>query len=171
MANKLYNLFNALSLTFWLSVIYVAKEQLTFRYNIHFIFTVISTIVVALILGSLSLTLAKYLGKESTIITVAAVESADPTFLPIYTGYFLVAFSVSSLYQLSVASAFVFAILILTQWQFFNPTYLLKGYHCYYITTHNKIKILVMCKKELRSPDKINLNNLRRINNTTYIDI
>jgi len=171
MANKLYNIFNALSITFWIFVVYVAKEQWTFHYNIHFTIIVLGALIIELKLSGLSLFLAKKLSKEIPINKAEAVESADAVFLPIYTGYFLVAFSVSSLYQLVIASTFIFAILILTRWQFFNPAYLIKGYHCYYITTNKKIKILVICKKELRSPDKVNLDHLHRINNTTYIDI
>ena len=112
MANKLYDIFNALSATFWLFVIYVAKDKWTFNDDIHFIFILTGALIIALALGSLSLLLARYLGKESPLATANAVEGADSTFLPIYTGYFLIAFSVSCLYQLAVAYIFIFTTLL-----------------------------------------------------------
>lgn len=169
MINKIYELFNTLSVTAWIVVIYVIKARWTFDPRIHPLIIGGGIIVLTIGLGALSLFLTKYLGKEN-LEKCVKVEQADASFLPAYIGYFLVAFTIQNMYQLLVATVMISTFLFLVRWQYFNVTYLFFGYHCYHITTDMNVKVFLICRREIRSPDNVQLKSLRRINNTTYIE-
>ena len=169
MLNTLYNLLNTVSITAWIVVIYVLKEQWTFDPRVHFFFVSVGLIVLTIGGGTLSLFLTKFLDKDN-LEKCVEVEQADASFLPTYVGYFLVAFSISNLYQLLVAFVCISIFLYLVRWQYFNITYLFFGYHCYHVTTDTRTQLFLICQQEIRTPDNIRFDNLRRINNTTYIE-
>jgi len=169
MLNVFYNIFNTLSVTLWIIVIYIIKEQWTFDKNISTFIIGASLIFITFSLGGLSLYLTRFLGKD-VLEKCIEIEQADATFLPPYVGYFLVAFSVSNTYQMLIAVIFISIFLYFVRWQYFNMTYLFFGYHCYRITTDMHIKIFLISKRELRSAEGVQFKNLYRINNTTYIE-
>ena len=53
----------------------------------------------------------------------------------------------------------------------FNPLFLVFGYHFYYLNTTNNVQLFVITRKELKDPKSIKIEQLRRINNFTFIDI
>lgn len=169
MINKLYDIFNTVSITLWIVVIYAIKECWTFDARVHPSIVGVFAIIMTIGLGGLSLHLTKHLGREN-LAKCIVVEQADSTFLSAYLGYFLVAFGVSNVYQLLVASFFISIFLYLAKWQYFNVTYLFFGYHFYHVTTDANVRIFLISREEIRSPENIEFENLRRINNTTYIE-
>ena len=166
---KVYDVFNTISITAWIVVIYLVKEKWTFDARVHHLLVALGLILLTIVLGALSLFLTRYLGKDN-IDKCIEVELADASSLPSYLGYFLIAFSVSNIYHLIVATVFISIFLFFMRRQYFNMTYLFFGYHCYHVTTDMYTKIFVICKKEIRTPKNIQFEKLRRINNTTYID-
>lgn len=169
MLNKLYDLLNAMSVTAWIAVIYVFKEGCKYGGKVHYLITGVILTVATIGAGALSLFLTKFLS-EDNLEKCEDVEQADATFLPAYIGYFLVAFSISNIHQLLVATVCLTVFLFLVRWQYFNVTYLFFGYHCYHISTSTHTKVFLICRKEIRTPDHVQFKSLRRISNTTYIE-
>lgn len=85
--------------------------------------------------------------QDVKISKVIEAEQANNAFLPSYLGYFFVALSINHFETL----AFIFTILFLftfySQTLYFNPLFLLFGYHFYYLTTVNKTKVLMITEK------------------------
>ncbi len=95
---------------------------------------------------------------------------ADQEFLPVYLGYFFVALSVGDDITLCFIFGIVFVFTFLAQTQYFNPIFLLFGYHFYHVTTQKGTRVFVIAGgKVIRSAKDAGFGNLKRINNTTYI--
>ena len=169
MLNTIYVFFNTVSVTMWIVVIYAIKEKWTFDPRVHYLFVGIGLLVLTIGLGAISLFFTKFLG-EDNLEKCIEVEQADASFLPTYIGYFLIAFEVSDMHQLLVATVCISIFLYLVRWQYFNVTYLFFGYHCYHVTTDTHTKIFLITCKEIRRSDNLQFKKLRRINNTTYIE-
>jgi uncharacterized protein YbcV (DUF1398 family) len=75
------------------------------------------------------------------------------------------------LYELLIGSVFIFFIIMMTQGQLINPAYRLMGYRYYYITANDNIKIVTISKEEIWLLGTITLDNLRRMDNKTYIEL
>ncbi|WP_205601849.1 hypothetical protein [Gracilibacillus thailandensis] len=112
-------------------------------------------------------------GREKTIkiSKIIEVEQANNAFLPSYLGYFFVALSVPYFETLIFVFLVLFLFTFFSQTLYFNPLFLLFGYHFYYLTTINKTRIFLITRKSLKNPDDINLPKLRRINDFTFIDL
>jgi hypothetical protein len=169
MLNKLYEVLNAISVTAWIVVIYAIKEKWTFDERIPPLAVSVVLTLGMIGVGALSLFLTRFLGKGN-LEKCAEVEQADSSFLPSYIGYFLVAFSISNTHQLLVAFVFISIFIFFIRWQTFNVTYIFWKYHCYHVTTEKGTKLFVLCQREIRSTNDCIFQNLRRINNTTYIE-
>ncbi|MBT2639844.1 hypothetical protein [Bacillus sp. ISL-39] len=102
---------------------------------------------------------------------VIEVEQANNAFLPSYLGYFFVALSINYFETLIFIFLILFLFTFYSQTLYFNPLFLLFGYHFYYLTTVNKTKVFIITRKSLKNPDDINLPELRRINDFTFIDL
>jgi len=169
MLNKLYDFFNTVSITAWIAVIYIIKGKWTFDPRVHPLFVGVGLIALTIGVGALSLFLTKFLDKDN-LEKCVEVGQADASFLPTYICYFLVAFSVQDMHQLLVAFVFISIFLYLVRWQYFNVTYLFFGYHCYHVKTDTHTKLFLICREEIRTPENLQFKNLRRINNTSYIE-
>ncbi|QTC41319.1 hypothetical protein I7V34_19980 [Bacillus sp. V3] len=110
----------------------------------------------------------KQISKMSKVIEV---EQANNAFLPSYLGYFFVALSIPYFETLIFIFLILFLFTFYSQTLYFNPLFLLFGYHFYYLTTVNKTKVFIITRKSLKNPDDINLPELRRINDFTFIDL
>lgn len=96
---------------------------------------------------------------------------ADNEFLSVYLGYFFVSLSISNNYTMTALYMIVFVFTFLSQTQYFNPAYLLLGYHYYHVSTQNGTSFFVIkYGKVIRNIDAMELKNLRRINDTTFIE-
>ncbi|WP_242037368.1 hypothetical protein [Tenacibaculum piscium] len=127
------------------------------------------------LLTLLSLPISKRLDKDdlekiSGKSRIIEIEQANNSFLPSYLGYFFVALSISNNETLIFVFAILFIFTFFSQTLYFNPLFLLFGYHFYNLTTTNKVKIFLITKKILKAPSTINLPTLNRINNFTFID-
>lgn len=97
---------------------------------------------------------------------------SDNEFLPIYLGYFFLATGISGNLVMLWVYAIVFVFTFLSQTQYFNPIYILFGYHYYHVLSHEGTRVFVIVRGNvIRNRDAIFFNNLKRINDTTYIAI
>ncbi|WP_255283843.1 hypothetical protein [Flavobacterium glycines] len=126
---------------------------------------------VPIVLTYISLYISKFLGNSNISKgSIIEVENANNAFLPSYLGYFFVALSVNNSETLIFVFAILFVFTFLSQTLYFNPLFLIFGYHFYNISTNNKAKLFVITKNEINKVDDIEFTQLKRINNFTFID-
>lgn len=167
--NFVFRLLLTINATSWMLVIYAIKGKLTigtiplWTFHLGLIFLLI-------LFSWVSLLLSKTFGKES-LTSCEEFSLADNEFLPVYLGYFFVSLSVTDCYTMAAVYFLVFVFTYLSQTQYFNPIYLLFGYHYYHVLTPKGTKVFVIQKgKVIRSKEDIDIQNLRRINDTTFIE-
>lgn len=170
----IYQLFLAFNSTWLIVVVYLIKEKYRLNildnYSIYYSWAIF--ILFPLILTSLSFLIALKLPKDQLINTaINEIELANNNFLPTYLGYFFVSLGISDIPTLVVVFIMIYIFTYLSQTLYFNPIFLIFGYHFYFIKTNKNIKIFLITKKQLKTPGEIGFQNLRRINNYTFIDL
>lgn len=174
---RLFLTFNATSL---IIVVFFAKEHYLLGdivSRLDFIPDFISYIIyilIPIILTYISLIMSKHLDNDSihsnNKSVIKEIEQANNAFLPSYLGYFFVALSISDHETLFFVFAIIFIFTFLSQTLYFNPLYLIFGYHFYYITTNTSIRVFIISKRILKDPNNLSFKRLKRINNFTFID-
>lgn len=175
--NYIYRLLLTFNATSLIIVIFLIKEEITLN-NLHEKFNLLPNYVsyliyflLPIILTYLSLLISNFLGNSNISKgSITEVENANNAFLPSYLGYFFVALSVNNCETLIFVFAILFAFTFLSQTLYFNPLFLIFGYHFYNISTSNKAKLFVITRNEINKVDDIEFNSLKRINNFTFID-
>jgi len=120
----------------------------------------------------ISFLIARHLPKDKlSKSAVCEIELANNNFLPTYLGYFFVSLGISDTPTLIVVFLMIYVFTYLSQTLYFNPIFLIFGYHFYFIKTINNVKIFLITRKNLKTPKEDNFENLRRINNYTFIDL
>jgi len=170
----IYQLFLAFNSTWLIVVVYLIKEKYRLNildnYSIYYSWAIF--ILFPIILTSLSFLIALKLPKDQLINTaINEIELANNNFLPTYLGYFFVSLGISDIPTLVVVFIMIYIFTYLSQTLYFNPIFLIFGYHFYFIKTNKNIKIFLITKKQLKTPGEIGFQNLRRINNYTFIDL
>lgn len=166
---KLFLTYNATSLmlvTFWIN----NRYYITFIKNSPIIISDIMFILIASFLTWLSLKAKGALQQDSIEDEIVEIENANNSFLPTYLGYFFVALSISSLETMVFVFGMVFIFTYVAQVQYFNPVFLCFGYQFYNVTTKGNVKVFIISKRRMRVVKDLKFNNLRRINDFTYID-
>lgn len=100
---------------------------------------------------------------------ITCVETANDSFLPSYLGYFFVALSINNTPVFIYVFSIIFIFIFFSKISYFNPVFLLFGYNFFYLTDVDGLKILVITKKELKTPREVEFSELKRINNYTFI--
>lgn len=168
MINFIYRLILTLNATSWMVVIYGIKEHWHIQ-NLPAWVAGIGLLLIPVVLSILSILTSALFGKD-TIKRCQECNLADNEFLPVYLGYFFVSLSINDLPTLLFLYGIIFVFTFLSQTQYFNPTFLLFGYHFYHITTEQGTKVFVIHRgRIIRRGNEMSFNNLRRINDTTYI--
>ena len=153
-----------------MAIIYIIKESWTIGKIPRHLFGLM-LLFVPIVLSWLSLFLSHFLGKESPVTNCKEFSLADGEFLPIYLGYFFVSVGVSEHFTMIVVYLIVFVFTFLSQTQYYNPIYLLFGYHCYHISTESGTKIFVIKKGPvIRNIKNLRFDNLHRLNDSTFIE-
>lgn len=120
-------------------------------------------------LSFLSVLITSFL-KPETIDGCKEFDLADNDFLPTYLGYFFVSLSISDSTTIVYLYLIVFVFTFLSQTQYFNPIFLLFGYHYYHVLTKHGTRVFVIIKGEvIRNKKNISFDNLKRLNDSTYI--
>ncbi|QBA21478.1 hypothetical protein EU348_09830 [Chryseobacterium indologenes] len=170
----LYQLFLAFNSTWLIAVVFLVKEkyELNFIEKFSMYYSWVIFILIPIILTILSFLIAMKLPKDNLQRnSVMEIELANNNFLPTYLGYFFVSLGVNDIPTLVVVFLIIYIFTFLSQTLYFNPIFLLFGYHFYFVKTSANIKIFLITKRKLKTPGNDNFNNLRRINDYTFIEL
>lgn len=170
----LYQLFLAFNSTWLIVVVYLIKEKYILNilenYSIYYSWTIF--VFIPIILTALSFLIALKLPRDILRSnSVNEIELANNNFLPTYLGYFFVSLGIDDVPTLIVVFAIIYLFTYLSQTLYFNPIFLFCGYHFYFIKTASNVKIFLITRKKLKVPGEDGFENLKRINNYTFIDL
>lgn len=166
----LYKLLLTLNATSWMAIIYVINKKCTIEKIPSHLFGIL-LLIIPVFLSWLSLTLSRFLGTESPVDNCKEFDLADGEFLPIYLGYFFVSVGITEPFTMAVVYLIVFIFTFLSQTQYYNPIYLLFGYHYYHVSTESGTKIFVIRKGPvIRNIKELRFEHLHRLNNSTFIE-
>ncbi len=169
MLNFIYSLLLTFNATSWVIVLYGVKHNWTL-FNIPNSIFVILLLIVPIITSLLSLLLAKSFSNDN-LSSCVEVEYADSSFIPTYLGYFFVGLSLENIQQLIMVYIIIFIFTQVSQIEYFNPIYLLFGYKFYHVKSSKGTKLFIITKRKIRNANLENLENLKRINETTFIEL
>ena len=174
MMKILYQLFLAFNSTWLIVVVFLVKGKYKFNflngYSIYFSWFLF--ILIPILLTALSFLVAIKLPKDRLqSSSVKEIELANNNFLPTYLGYFFVSLGINDVPTLVVIFLIIYIFTFLSQTLYFNPIFLLFGFHFYFIKTSANVKIFLITKKQLKTPGENDFENLRRINNYTFIEL
>ncbi|MBP3197248.1 MAG: hypothetical protein J6N21_09630 [Butyrivibrio sp.] len=124
----------------------------------------------ALLLAGVCIFTCRFLSDDSIEAGIQNIEAANDMFLPIYLGYFFVAFGIKNDLQFWIVAIVLFFTLAASRVVYYNPLFHLFGYKFYYVIRRNE-KILVISRKTLHGSDNATLPKMKRINDYTYIDV
>lgn len=166
----LYKLLLTLNATSWMVIIYAVKEEWTIGKVPSHLFGIM-LLIIPIFLSGLSLLFSSFLGTESVVYNCNEINLADGEFLPIYLGYFFVSVGVSEHFTMAIIYLIVFVFTFLSQTQYYNPLYMLFGYHYYQVLTQSGTKIFVIKKGDvIRNTRNLKFEHLHRLNDSTFID-
>ena len=179
--NLLFRLFLTFNATSLILVVFMVKEQIVinsiscYLENLPHWVSYVLYFVVPVLFTFLSLLLSNKLADDNIEAeegksAIKDIEQANNAYLPSYLGYFFVALSVNYCDTLIFVFAILFLFTFLSQTLYFNPLFLVFGYHFYYLNTENNIKIFLISKRNLKDPRSLNFPNLKRINDFTFIE-
>lgn len=144
MISFLYRFVLSISSTFWMIVVYGIKEEWSFIGDRNWL-TAGILLFIPILLSFISLVLSKWFSMTNdTLMSCDEIQLADNEFLPVYLGYFFVALSIPNIYTLICIYIIVLVFSFLSQTQYFNPIFLLMGFHYYHIETSKKTRIFVV---------------------------
>ena len=167
-------MFLAFNSTWLIVVVFLVKEKYMFIFLNKFpnYFSWVLFVLIPIALTALSFLVALKLPKDQLQSkSVNEIELANNNFLPTYLGYFFVSLGVNDIPTLVVVFSIIYVFTFLSQTLYFNPIFLLFGYHFYFIKTSSNIKIFLITRKKLKSPKENGFESLRRINNYTFIEL
>lgn len=164
----LYRFVLTINATSWMVVVYGISNQWTIMGWSCWV-TGIFLLIIPIFLSLISLIVARGLGNDS-LSGCRECSLADNEFIPTYLGYFFVSLSVGDNVTMVFIYAIVFVFTWLSQTQYFNPLYLLFGYHYYHILTEQGTNIFVIARGTvIRSSRDVSFDSLKRVNDTTYL--
>lgn len=176
---SLFKILLTINATSLICVLYLIKEEIVILNILGWCWcgipnyvSYIIYILIPMLTTYISLIISTYFLSKDTISvnSITDMEQANNAYLPSYLGYFFVALSVNNCNTLIFVFIILFIFTFLSQTLYFNPLFLIWGYKFYYLTTNKNVKIFVITKKEFRNPKEIELVDLRRINDFTFID-
>ena len=166
--NFIFRLLLSINATSWMLVVYFIKERETV-WIIPQAFFGLVLLLIPIGLSLVTILISDCLGPDS-LKDCRELSLADNEFLPTYLGYFFVSLSISDNITMIYLYLIVFVFTFISQTQYFNPIFLLFGYHYYHVCTKNGKKVFVIARgKVIRDKDNMSFDNLKRINDTTYI--
>ena len=164
--NFLFRVLLSFSATSWMLAVYLIKTKTSFL-GLPMVVAAILYIAFLSLIAFISLQLTRKLEKDE-VVECLTFDLADNEYLPVYLGYFFVALSINDIYTLLFIYAMVWALTALLN-TYFNPVFIVFKYHYYQVTTSTNTQLFVICKSNERNPQNVKFDDLRRINNRTYI--
>lgn len=155
--------------TFWICVVYFVRSvfedtnsQFYENYKL-----LIFMVFIPVLLSAFSLLLSKKFSDEN-MTNIKSFSLADNEFLPVYLGYFFVGLSINSFEVLVFIYALMLVFAYLSKSNYFNPLFILFGFHFYHIETIGGSRIFLI-KKGKVSKSSNEIENLKRINDNCFI--
>ena len=131
----------------------------------------ISLVLLWLLSSRLTLYLSKYFGEESLLHNCKDITLADSECLATCIGYIAIALVIYGDYTMLAIFLPIFFFSYLSQSRYFNPVYLLFGYHYYHVLTPGNTKIFVIKHGAvIRNPSTADFKKLRRLNDMTFVE-
>ena len=132
--------------------------------------TYVAYVIVPFLLTFISLGVCKLLAK-STINKVVSLETSNNDFLANYLAFFFVALSVKGVTTFWIVFGMTILFTFVSRVSYFNPIFLVFGYNFYYVHTGENVKVMLISRKKLKSPQTFASMSVRRINDYTFIEI
>jgi hypothetical protein len=170
----LYRFFLAFNSTWLIVVVFMVKEKYRFNFLTDHppYYSWILFVLIPIILTAVTFLIAARLPLDNLqSSSVKEIELANNNFLPTYLGYFFVSLGINDISTLVVVFLIIYVFTFLSQTLYFNPIFLLFGYHFYFIKTSTNVKIFLISKNQLKRPGENSFDRLRRINNYTFIEL
>lgn len=168
--NKIFGLTLSLSATSWMMVLFGIKEKWSIGPFSRWMVGV-GLLLIPVILSKISLYFAQGLDRD-TLTGCDEITLADNEFTPVYLGYFFAALSVSDFITMTFVFGIVTVFVVLLRAQYYNPVYLMFGYHYYHITTKKGTKIFAILRGDvIRKSQRADMGNLIRINDSTFMEV
>lgn len=155
--------------TSWVWVVYGIEQQCSFICN-SVIFTSIAMILTPFLFTVVWLFAARWFSADN-MGGCEDVDEAQNDFLANYLGYVFIGIGVDELKVLIMVYLIIFVLTFAVQSKCFNPMLLIFGFKYYDVTTSEGTKVFIITRRNLRKADDVEFNNLRRINNMSYIEI
>jgi hypothetical protein len=165
----LYNLLLTFNSTSWVIVLYGVKQEWSL-WNVPNWLSSLILLTIPIITSILSLVLTNFLGNDN-LNSCIEVEYANSSFIPTYLGYFFVGLSLESTTQLAVVYVLIFLFTQLSQTEYFNPIYLFFGYKFYHVRSSEGTKLFIITKRKIRNAKNEKFIKLKRINESTFIEM
>ena len=152
----------------------ILSDGITEKINGHkamfFFAYILLTIFVIFTLNKVFLWAVRGLDNEG-MSNIQNVEPVNDNFLPTYLGYFFVSVSITSNWVFCYFMLLVVLFNLFSKIYFFNPSLLLSGFKFYHLTSDKGVKVLLICKDDLRSFKDVSSSVYKRINDCTFIKV
>lgn len=160
------------SVSFFLIVFGVQNEINPFKAQLgeYAWITYVAYVTIPFLLTFISLGLCKLLAK-STIKKITKLEVFNNNFLANYLAFFFVALSVEGMTTFWIVFGMTILFTFVSRVSYFNPIFLVFGYNFYYVQTGENVKVILISRKKLRSPQTFKPMSVRRINDYTFMEI
>jgi len=160
------------SVSFFVIVFLVQNQINPFACQLgcYYWITYIAYILIPFILTFISLGICKLLSKSS-LQKVTSIETSNNDFLANYLAFFFVALSIKEMPAFWVVFGMTLMFTFVSRVSYFNPIFLVFGYNFYYVHTNENVKVMIISKKKLKSPNTFEAMTVRRINDYTFIEI
>ena len=149
--NFCYKAVLTVNATSWMLVVYGIKSKVEF-YDLSVLEIGITLLLIPIILSLIAMKLAEWLEDDS-------LSGCHECSLPD-----------------NITMGFLYGIVFVFTWfsqtQYFNPLYLLLGYHYYHVLTKDRTRIFVIIRGDvIRNRKDVSFDHLKRLNDTTYLVI
>ena len=156
--NFLFRLLLTFNATLWMIVVYALKAEWTYQ-SIPAWGIALLILCIPILLSVLSIRITSKLGSDS-IHGCSECSLADQEFLPVYLGYFFISLSVPDDITMLFLYIIVFVFTFISQTQYFNPIFLLFGYHYYHVLTPPGTKVFIIARgKVIRNKSYLAFDN------------
>lgn len=169
----MFNILLTFSASSYIIVVFLIKEGISFPVfpNLDQCIFYIVLLIVPVFIAGICIKISKHLPTYSMECEIKEVELASHSFLPNYLGYFFVALSIPNIETFLFIYVVIFVFVHLSQALSFNPLFLLFKYQFYFITGEDGTRIFLITRQEMKSYKDVDLGDLRKINDFTFIDM
>lgn len=109
--------------------------------------------------------------EELKMEKIAKVYPASENFIPTFFAYIFLGLSINNFSTLSIVFFALVIICYFGDMYLYNPIFYLMLYKYYYVEKKDGNKILILTKKDILKGNTCDFNDIREVNDHTYIDM